>query len=157
MLRTMGTLKLMTIVAAVAAVSACTTAAPSNVDTTPTPTSAPAASQVVDRDAVEQVAQRFLEAANSGDEAAVAALFAQDARFDSVGRIYANRQEIMDRFLVPEVLRAGGRYESVEQQWQGDRLTVSYRFTTRSGAQERFTYAYLVRDGLIRDVIGRYL
>ncbi|WP_162907608.1 nuclear transport factor 2 family protein [Allorhizocola rhizosphaerae] len=150
----MRTLKrIVTAAVLLGALSACTTTpASSNVDGLETPAAAPESAGVA-----EQVAQRFLEAANAGDEAGVAALFAEDARFDSVGRIYSNRQEIMDRFLVPEVLRVGGRYESTGQQWQGDRLTVTYRFTTRSGGQERFTYAYLIRDGLIRDVIGRYI
>ncbi|MEE6260810.1 nuclear transport factor 2 family protein [Plantactinospora sonchi] len=109
------------------------------------------------RAATENVARRFADTANSGDEAGVAALFAPDARFDSVGRIYPSRDEIMSRFLVPEVLRVDGRYEPGEERWDGTRLTVTYRFTTGSGGEERFTYAYLVRDGLIQDVIGRYL
>ncbi|GIG91136.1 nuclear transport factor 2 family protein [Plantactinospora endophytica] len=110
-----------------------------------------------DRAAIEEVAARFATAANAGDEEAVAALFAPDARFDSVGRIYPSRDDIMTRFLVPEVLRVGGRYEPGERRWDGTRLTVTYRFTTASGGREEFTYAYLVRDGLIRDVVGRYL
>ncbi|MEV0719419.1 nuclear transport factor 2 family protein, partial [Asanoa sp. NPDC050611] len=112
---------------------------------------------LVDRDRAESVVDRFAEAANAGDRAAVAALFAPDARFDSVGRIYPDRAAIMDRFLGPEVLDAGGRYAPGEQRWEGDRLVVAYEFTTRSGGRERFTYAYLVRDGVIRDVVGRYL
>jgi hypothetical protein len=112
---------------------------------------------VPDRAGAEEVARRFAEAANSGDERAVAALFAPDARFDSVGRIYPSRADIMDRFLVPEVLDAGGRYQAGERRWDGDRLVVTYDFTTGSGGRERFTYAYLIRDGLIRDVIGRYV
>jgi len=110
-----------------------------------------------DRNAAEDIAQRFAEAANSGDERAVAALFAPDARFDSVGRIYPSRADIMDRFLVPEVLDAGGRYQPGERRWDGDRLVVTYDFTTGSGGRERFTYAYLIHDGLIRDVVGRYV
>jgi hypothetical protein len=110
-----------------------------------------------DRNAAEDVAQRFAEAANSGDERAVAALFAPDARFDSVGRIYPSRADIMDRFLVPEVLDVRGRYQPGERRWDGDRLVVTYDFTTDSGGRERFTYAYLIHDGLIRDVVGRYV
>ncbi|GAA1852928.1 nuclear transport factor 2 family protein [Asanoa iriomotensis] len=117
----------------------------------------PAASQPVDQARAETVAQRFAEAANAGDRTAVTALFAPDARFDSVGRIYPDRTAIIDTFLGPEVLDAGGRYAPGEQRWEGDRLVVSYTFTTRSGGQERFTYAYLIQDGLIRDVVGRYV
>lgn len=110
-----------------------------------------------ERNAATDVARRFAVAANAGDQAAVAALFAPDARFDSVGRIYPDRDAIMERFLIPEVLDAGGRYEPGEQRWEGDRLVVTYRYDTGSGGTENFTYAYLIRDGVIRDVIGRYV
>ncbi|MGK5554472.1 hypothetical protein ACSNOI_22940 [Actinomadura kijaniata] len=120
------------------------------------PTAAPTAASPAGRAEAERVARRFTDAANAGDERAVAATFAADARFDSVGRIYPSRAEIMDRFLVPEVLRAGGRYEITGSRWDGGRHVLDYRFTTRGGAAETFSYAFLVRDGLIRDVVGRY-
>ncbi|APU13575.1 MULTISPECIES: nuclear transport factor 2 family protein [Actinoalloteichus] len=110
-----------------------------------------------ERAEAEEVAVRFLDAANAGDEEAVAEVFAEDARFDSVGRIYPSRADIMDRFLVPEVLDVGGSYEVVETRWEGDRHVVHYDFETGRGGRESFTYAYLVRDGLIQDVVGRYL
>jgi hypothetical protein len=110
----------------------------------------------VDRAAAERVADRFRQAANSGDRAAVSAVFAENARFDSVGRIYPSRDDILTRFLIPEVLDAGGRYEVTTSRWDNDRYVVEYSFTTRSGARERFTYAYLIRDNLIHDVLGRY-
>ncbi|GAA3882180.1 hypothetical protein GCM10022243_53470 [Saccharothrix violaceirubra] len=109
-----------------------------------------------DREAAPAVAQRFADAANAGDSAGVAATFAEDARFDSVGRIYPSRADIMDRFLDPEVIRAGGRYEVTGTRWNGSRYVVDYEFTTRGGGSETFYYEFLVRDGLIQDVIGRY-
>ncbi|CAL9624388.1 hypothetical protein SUDANB95_05891 [Actinosynnema sp. ALI-1.44] len=122
---------------------------------TPTTTTTAPLSEA-DRTAAPGLAQRFVDAANAGDSAAVAATFAEDARFDSVGRIYPSRRDIMDRFLDPEVIDAGGRYEVTGTRWNGDRYRVDYTFTTRSGAREVFHYEFLVRDGLIRDVIGRY-
>ncbi|MFI0445629.1 nuclear transport factor 2 family protein [Actinomadura sp. 6N118] len=104
----------------------------------------------------ERVAQRFVTAANAGDEAGVAATFAENARFDSVGRIYPSRKAIMNDFLVPEVLRAGGRYKVTGQRWTAERYVVDYDFSTGHGGSESFSYAYVIRDGLIRDVIGRY-
>ncbi|MEU4449428.1 nuclear transport factor 2 family protein [Actinosynnema sp. NPDC050801] len=109
-----------------------------------------------DRAAAPDVAKRFAEAANAGDAEGVAATFAEDARFDSVGRIYPSRQEIMDRFLTPEVIEPGGRYEVTGERWNGDRYRVDYDFDTGRGGSEVFYYEFLVRDGLIQDVIGRY-
>jgi len=109
-----------------------------------------------DRAAAERVAERFAEAANAGNAEEVAATFSPDARFDSVGRIYPSRQDIMDRFLIPEVLNAGGRYTVKNTRWDGDRYVVDYDFETGSGGRETFYYAFLIRDDLIHDVIGRY-
>ncbi|MFT7840953.1 nuclear transport factor 2 family protein [Saccharothrix sp. BKS2] len=109
-----------------------------------------------DRAAAPGLAERFLEAANAGDAEGVAAVFAEDARFDSVGRIYPSRQDIMDRFLGPEVIEAGGRYAVTGTAWNGDRYRVDYDYDTGHGGKEVFYYEYLVRDGLIQDVIGRY-
>lgn len=104
----------------------------------------------------EEVTQQFTEAANSGDASAVANTFAENARFDSVGRIYPSRDAIMNRFLIPEVINVGGRYEVTGTRWNGDRYVVDYRFSTRGGGSEVFYYEFLVRDKLIQDVIGRY-
>ncbi|WP_433269146.1 nuclear transport factor 2 family protein [Actinosynnema sp. CS-041913] len=109
-----------------------------------------------DRAAAPDLTQKFVDAANAGDSAAVAATFAENARFDSVGRIYPSRKDIMDRFLDPEVIEAGGKYEVTGTRWNGDRYVVDYKFTTGGGGSEVFYYEFLVRDGLIQDVIGRY-
>ncbi|WP_147449396.1 hypothetical protein [Actinomadura pelletieri] len=110
----------------------------------------------VDRAEAERVAHRFLDAANAGDAKRVGATFAVNARFDSVGRVYPSRADIMNRFLIPEVLDVGGRYKATASRWDGDRYVVNYDFTTRGGAAESFSYAFLIQDGLIRDVVGRY-
>ncbi|MBT2207781.1 nuclear transport factor 2 family protein [Actinomadura sp. NEAU-AAG7] len=127
------------------------TARPGRADPSGSPAAPPA-----DRAAAERIAQRFVEAANAGDRKGVAAVFAENARFDSVGRIYRSREEIMTRFLIPEVLDAGGRYKVTRSRWDGERYRVDYDFSTGSGGGESFSYAFLVRDGLIRDVLGRY-
>lgn len=119
-------------------------------------TSADTTESAADRAAAERLADRFAEAANAGDAGAVEATFARDARFDSAGRIYADRQEIMRRFLIPEVIDAGGKYHVRGREWKDNRFVVHYRYDTGSGGVETFTYSYLVTDGLIRDVIGRY-
>jgi hypothetical protein len=104
------------------------------------------------------VAERLTTALNNGDEAGVRAAFAPDARFDSVGRIYPDREAIMSRFLVPEVLRVGGTYRALAvAPGEDDRVVVEYEFTTASGGRERFTYDYLVVAGTIKDVVGRYV
>ncbi|MEJ3657939.1 nuclear transport factor 2 family protein [Actinomycetes bacterium KLBMP 9759] len=104
-----------------------------------------------------QAAERLVTALNHGDEAGVRAAFAPDARFDSVGRIYPDREAIMDRFLIPEVLRIGGTYRTLATApGVGDRVVVEYEFTTSSGGRERFTYDYLVIGTTIKDVVGRY-
>jgi hypothetical protein len=104
------------------------------------------------------VADRLTAALNDGDEVRVRAAFAPDARFDSVGRIYSDREAIMSRFLVPEVLRVGGTYRAVGvTPGNDDRVVVEYEFTTANGGRERFTYDYLVVAGTIKDVVGRYV
>ncbi|MCE7007191.1 nuclear transport factor 2 family protein [Kibdelosporangium philippinense] len=151
-------------VATVFLLAACGTTSPPPTTNQPPPvvtsgSSAPSVDETLseaDRAAAPGVAQRFLDAANAGDSAGVAATFAENARFDSVGRIYPSRKDIMDRFLDPEVIRVGGKYEATGTRWDGNRYVVDYKFTTRGGGGETFNYAYLVREGLIQDVIGRY-
>ncbi|MBM0206507.1 nuclear transport factor 2 family protein [Micromonospora sp. STR1s_5] len=103
------------------------------------------------------MARTLTDALNRGDSAAARAVFAPTARFDSVGRIYPDRDAIFDRFIDPEVIALGGRYTELSSRTDGDRLVVEYNFTTRSGGREHFTYAYRIQDGVITDVIGRYV
>ncbi|MBC6458817.1 nuclear transport factor 2 family protein [Actinomadura sp. HBU206391] len=109
-----------------------------------------------DRAEAERVVRRFTDALNAGDEDGARESLAEDARFDSVGRIYPSRDDIMNDFLIPEVLQANGGYRVVGERWNGGRYIVDYEFTTGGGGRERFYYDYLIRDGLIRDVVGRY-
>lgn len=126
----------------------------------PSPSEAPMATAAPlaesDRAAAPEIAQKFTDAANRGDSPGVASTFSEQARFDSVGRIFPSREAIMSRFIDPEVIGVGGRYEVTGTRWAGDRYVVDYRFTTRSRGEELFYYAFLIRDGLIRDVLGRY-
>jgi SnoaL-like domain len=107
-------------------------------------------------DAAAAVVTRFIQAANRGDVTALRTLFAADARFDRAGAIFTGRDEIIDRFLKPDVTDAGGRYTETGRRPEGNRLVVAFNFDTGSGGQERFTYSFLVRNGQIADVIGRY-
>lgn len=146
---------------ALVAAAACGTGQPA-ADTGPAPAGSTSTSTAsaplsdADRAAAPDLVKRFAEAANAGDAEAVAATFAEDARFDSVGRIYPSREDIMDRFLIPEVLEPGGRYTVTGERWNGDRYRVDYDYATGYGGTEVFYYEYLVRDGLIQDVVGRY-
>jgi SnoaL-like domain len=106
--------------------------------------------------ATAAVVARFIHAANVGDVTALRSLFAADARFDRAGTIFTGRDEIIDRFLKPDVADAGGRYTETGRRIDGNRLVVAFNFDTGSGGQERFTYSFLVRSGQIADVIGRY-
>jgi ketosteroid isomerase-like protein len=104
----------------------------------------------------EGVVRQFVEAANRGDAKAVANSFAPNARFDSIGRIYQGREQIMQRFLEPEVLALGGRYEIVGVSWEGEAVTFEFNF--RAGSlYEHFTYRCLVRNGQLQEVVGRYV
>jgi hypothetical protein len=114
------------------------------------------ASSTADSEAL-RVARALTAALNRGDSAAARTHFSPSARFDSVGRIYPDRDAIFDRFLDPEVIAVGGQYAERSTRTEGDRLVVAYTFTTRSGGREDFTYAYRIRDGLITDVVGRYV
>jgi SnoaL-like domain len=107
-------------------------------------------------DATAAVVARFIQAANRGDVTALRALFAADARFDRTGAILTGRDEIIDRFLKPDVADAGGRYTETGRRTEGDRLVVAFNFDTGGGGQERFTDSFLLRNRQIADVIGRY-
>ncbi len=122
---------------------------------TPPAESAPAAVATEQRALVD----RFVKTINAGDARGVGAMFAESARFDSVGRIYSGRAEIMDRFLVPEVIEAGGTYTllDVTPGAGADRVVARYDFTTGSGGGERFTYDCAVADGAFTDCVGRYV
>ncbi|WP_285581691.1 nuclear transport factor 2 family protein [Herbidospora sp. NBRC 101105] len=106
---------------------------------------------------LREVVDRFVKTINAGDAQGVGAMFAEAARFDSVGRIYSGRAEIMDRFLVPEVIEAGGRYTLLDLAPNGDRVVARYDFTTGSGGEERFTYDCAVAGGAFTDCVGRYV
>ncbi|GLW08104.1 hypothetical protein Misp01_32340 [Microtetraspora sp. NBRC 13810] len=105
---------------------------------------------------------RFVDAINRGAAAEVGATFAPDARFDSVGRIYDGREEIMDRFLVPEVIDAGGRYTLLTlTPGERGRVIAEYDFATGTGGREHFTYDCAVSasepTSAFTDCVGRYV
>jgi SnoaL-like domain len=131
--------------------ASATTAAPA---TSGAGTTAPVGADTPD--ATAAVVTRFIQAVNRGDVTALRTLFAADARFDRAGTIFTGRDDIIDRFLKPDVTDAGGRYTETGRRPEGNRLVVAFNFDTGSGGQERFTYSFLVRNGQIADVIGRY-
>ncbi|MFB4284611.1 hypothetical protein ACBJ59_55730 [Nonomuraea sp. MTCD27] len=102
--------------------------------------------------------ERFVGAVNAGDEAGVRDTFAPEARFDSVGRIYQGRAEIMDRFLAPEVIRAGGRYTLLAlTPGREGRVVAECDYDTGGGGREHFTYDCEVRADRFADCVGRYV
>ena len=103
------------------------------------------------------VTDKFIEAVNSGRSDAVAAMLTDDARVDIVGRVFSGRGEVMDDFIGPEVIGAGGEYEVLNRTKTGDGVLVEYNFETDSGLKEHFTYRYTVQDGLIHGWVGRYV
>ncbi|MEV2270004.1 YybH family protein [Nonomuraea africana] len=143
--------------ALVVLLSACATAPP---DSSAAPTSAPSASVPSASVPAEHRAlvDRFVAAINAGDAGRVAETFTRDARFDSVGRIYEGRTQIMDRFLGPEVIEAGGRYtlRGVRPGAAG-RVVAEYDFATGHGGSEHFTYDCAVEDTRFADCVGRYV
>jgi hypothetical protein len=151
--RRLASIAIMATVLATAACASDETTGPGALATTP---ATDVVSSTADSEAL-RVARAFTAALNRGDSAAARACFSPSGRFDSVGRIYPDRNAIFDRFLDPEVIAVGGRYAERSTRTEGDRLVVAYTFTTRSGGREDFTYAYQIRDGLITDVIGRYV
>jgi ketosteroid isomerase-like protein len=138
-------------------VVAPTTPAPAGATTVANSNSAVGAeTEATARAEAEGVVRQFVEAANRGDAKAVANSFAPNARFDSIGRIYQGREQIMQRFLEPEVLALGGRYEIVGVSWEGEFVTFEFNF--RAGSlYEHFTYRCLVRNGQLQEVVGRYV
>ncbi|GIH95720.1 YybH family protein [Planobispora siamensis] len=153
-----------------AVLAALTTACSAGTEAGPT-ASGPAASAAPARDATPSVpvrdtvpaehralVDRFVEAINAGDAGRVAAVFAPEASFDSVGRIYEGREQIMDRFLVPEVIEARGRYTLLSvAPGAGGRVVAEYDFATGHGGREHFTYDCSVRERRFADCVGRYV
>ena len=112
---------------------------------------------VAEPNELPEVVQQFVTSINAGDAEAVAATFAEDAVFDSVGRIYDGCDDTMNRFLIPEVIELGGQYEVLDvTEGEGGRVVVEFNFQAGS-LREHFTYDFLIEDGLIRDVVGRYV
>ena len=143
--------------------TACTSAAspPAAPTTTGAPSSQPVPSTAPSEAAADpeqlEIARALTDALNRGDSAAARALFSPTARFDSVGRIYPDRDAIFARFINPEVIALGGTYTELSAQNDEGRLVVEYNFATRSGGREHFTYAYLIENNLIADVVGDYV
>jgi len=98
--------------------------------------------------------RRYVDAVNRGDTDAVAQCFALDARFDRAGAVFQGRDDIMRRFLVPDVLIPGGRYEVLAMREEPNAAIFEFNF--RAGSVfEHFTYRCVTRDGLIYEVVGR--
>ncbi|GJF31870.1 hypothetical protein KNE206_45700 [Kitasatospora sp. NE20-6] len=104
-----------------------------------------------------QVIRGFTDAANRGDVARITASYAPDAHFDRAGAHFTGRNEIVDAFLRPDVVDDDGHYREIAVTTRDGRTVVEYIFTTGSGVTEHFTYAYLIRDDVITDVVGRYV
>ncbi|MFC6898788.1 acyltransferase family protein [Nonomuraea dietziae] len=144
-------------VASTAPTSAPATSPPvASTPATPVPTTTGAAGGVpADHRAL---VDRFVAAINAGDAGQVAETFTQDARFDSVGRIYDGRTQIMERFLVPEVIEAGGAYTlRGVSAGAGGRVIAEYDFATGHGGSEHFTYDCAVEGARFADCVGRYV
>ena len=122
----------------------------------PTETTGPTTLTTQQREA-EATVRHFVDVVNRGDVTAVANTFAVNARFDSVGRLYQGRDQIMNRFLIPEFINLGGHYDILRVHHDPDAVTFEFHFTTRGGGSEHFTYRCIVRDRQIQDAVGRYV
>ncbi|MEW9552814.1 nuclear transport factor 2 family protein [Nonomuraea sp. NPDC050783] len=128
----------------------------------PSPTASPTKERTTATGSVpghhRALVEKFVAAINAGDKSATRDTFDPAARFDSVGRIYQGVEDIMSRFLVPEVIEAGGRYELLSLTASpGERVVAEYDFSTAGGGRERFTYDCAVRAGRFHDCVGRYV
>ncbi len=104
-------------------------------------------------------ARRLTNALNAGNETESTNAFSENAIFDSVGRIYNGRNDIMSRFLTPEVIRARGRYTETRITANAQNpnvIRIEYEFRT-SSYSERFYYEYTIQNDLITNVLGRYI
>ena len=104
-------------------------------------------------------ARNLTNALNAGNETESAKAFTENAIFDSVGRIYNGRNDIMGRFLTPEVIRARGRYTETRITGNATNpniVRIEYDFRTGSYS-EKFYYEYTIQNGLITNVLGRYI
>ena len=63
----------------------------------------------------------------------------------------------MSRFLIHEMIELGGRYEVLDvAEDENGCIVVELNFWAAS-LREHSTYDFLTKDGLIRDVVGRYV
>ncbi|MEO3811025.1 hypothetical protein ABGB17_18675 [Sphaerisporangium sp. B11E5] len=64
----------------------------------------------------------------------------------------------MERFLIPEVIEAGGRYTLLAVTPGADgRVVAEYDYDTGRGGREHFTYDCSVEGGRFADCVGRYV
>jgi hypothetical protein len=103
--------------------------------------------------AVERVAKKFVARSNAGDTAGIAALIAEDVKWDTVGTVFNGRTAVMDELIIPYVINTNGQYRTEAVHWDTYRLQVDYNFTSDTGEDLGLHYAYLVEDGLIQDVV----
>jgi SnoaL-like domain len=77
---------------------------------------------------------------------------AEDARFDIGGREFGGRDAIREFF---EGELSGGRYEVLRERPSTGGVTFDLNFR-RGGLFEELTYAYIVEDGRISELLARY-
>ncbi|WP_157494603.1 hypothetical protein [Kutzneria sp. 744] len=99
------------------------------------------------------VEARFINRSNALDPAGIAALIATDAKWDSVGNLFAGRDDIMTRLIIPAVIKTSARYTVIGSHWDGFRLQQDYHFVSKTGDDVLLHYAYLIRDGQIADIV----
>jgi hypothetical protein len=108
----------------------------------------------------QDVAFRFTDYLNRGQRDSVSLLLAPNTVFDRAGAIFNGRDAILNNFLIPDVINPRGQYERVR--WRGDSssaniVVIEYYFRIGSSFVEHFTYRFTITNGIITNVIGRYV
>lgn len=111
---------------------------------TPATRSSPAASPNL------QVAQRYVDAINSGNQQALRALFATDATVTDTGRTFRGLEQIMG-WARTENFGVNGRITVLNRRTTPDGAALDIRFAS-SGYNGSGTYTFMVRNGRIQSL-----
>jgi hypothetical protein len=101
----------------------------------------------------ERVTRKFLARSNAGDTAGIAALIAEDVKWDTLGTVFNGRTAVMEQLIIPYVVNVDAVYRTEAVHWDTYRLQVDYNYKSNTGEDLGLHYAYLIEDGLIQDVV----
>ena len=106
-----------------------------------------------------RIARTMIAALNAGDADAAGQVLATDAQFNRAGTVFDGRTAIVNNFFRADVVATHGQYQELRatsERGRSDVVTIEFNYRAGS-VREHFTYRFTIRNGLIQEVIGRYV